>query len=122
MGYIIYDNKKIQPAPLMSVQKTYNRADDNTITGSSYNITLNGWILPNKGSPNSSGAFWDQTGYPPDEMSLLPDSFLAVLTRKQEAIRTLFDKNSQGKLFEVQSDNGVFALRCIVTVLDIDFQ
>jgi hypothetical protein len=106
---IIYDNKKIIPAPLVSISKSYLKSKDNTIIGSVFDIVLTGKIVDFKGSPNSSGEFWDQSGYPPDEV-LTHDQRLGSILRKQEALRSLF--STEGRFFEIQPLDGSTAMRC----------
>ena len=62
-----YDGKALIPAPFVSISKEYNALDDGTPVGSTYSIVLHGTLLSFKGSPSSSGTFWESTDYPPDE-------------------------------------------------------
>lgn len=118
MSSVIYRGKKLQPAPFVSINKTYFRDDGGNILGSNYNITLNGYLLPDKGSPNSSGGFWTSPGYPPDE-EITADSRLGALLRKQKALMELF--KDQGGLLEIQSADGSQAMTANVIFNSIDF-
>jgi hypothetical protein len=115
---VIYDSKKLIPAPFVSVNKQYEQAGDGTTLGSTFNITIQGTIVAHMGSPNSSGELWDQIGYPPDE-SILHDSRMGAILRKQDAIRNLFSQN--GKSLEITPLDGTQPMKCYPTVLDINF-
>jgi len=71
-----------------------------------------------KGSPNSSGVFWNVAGYPPDE-SVIPDARLKSLLAKEKAIRTIF--NQDGKLLEIQPWDGSAATKFNCRVKEIRF-
>jgi len=120
MAYVLYDGNKIQPAPLVSIDKNYSRSEDGRIIGSIYNINLSGYIVPQKGSPSSTGVFWTGTGYPPDEV-ISGDSRLAAILNKQKALMSLFNKDNQGKLLEIQPDDGSQALTCNPDFVNISF-
>ena len=119
---VIYDSKKIIPAPVITINKSYNRlaGDESEIVSSSYEVTLNGTLLAYKGSPNSSGVFWDQNGYPPDE-TVLMDSRLAALNKKQQALELLFSHENEGKLLEIQSDDGSLPMKMYPKILNVSF-
>lgn len=105
MASVIYDNKAIIPAPLVTINKVYRTAGDGQKHGVFYDILLTGTLLPFRGSPsgnyslgNPSNAFWTLGGYPPDEAYVGGDTPFARLERKQEALRWLFRED--GKLLE----------------------
>lgn len=62
-----------------------------------------------KGSPSSSGTFWNVSDYPPDEIIDSEDRVRA-LARKRAAIDCLFADD--GKLLEIYALNGVGPIRC----------
>lgn len=99
------DGKKIIPPPFFNARKQFLRANDGTILGTIWNISLNGTIVAHKGSPNSSGTFWTSSGEPADEV-LTADEYFDVLLRKQEALRDLFSSKNDGKLLEIVPENG----------------
>jgi hypothetical protein len=115
---VSYNSKKIIPAPLVSIQKSYQRTGDGTKIGKIYSITVQGTLLSWKGSPNSEGTLWDQAGYPPDE-SVDHDARLGAILRKQEALRGLFSED--GKAFEIHPWDGSQAMSCYPKVLEIQF-
>lgn len=106
---VIYGSKSIIPAPLVSIAKEHQATDDSQPIGAVYTITVRGKLAVNKGSPNSSGIFWTSSGYPPDE-TIAPDSKLASILAKQNALRSLFA--TEGLTFEVQPWDGSTSFRC----------
>jgi hypothetical protein len=115
---IIYDSKKIIPAPLVAIEKTYNRNQAGDILGTTFTLTVNGTLLAFKGSPTSSGTFHTGTGYPADE-TIGANSRLAALLRKQDALRELFSVH--GLTFEIQPLDGTQSLRCNPRVVSLSF-
>lgn len=119
MGRVLYDGKRLIPAPFVTIQKSYERAEDGTKLGSLFNIQLSNDIVAFKGSPDSDQTLWTAGGYPPDE-TVLGDARLAAIIRKQEAIRELFSED--GLLLEIQSNDGSQPMKCNPTVKDINFE
>lgn len=121
-----YDGKKIIPAPLLSLIKTYTKTEDGTKLGTLYQLTLTGTLLPFKGSPsgtfnldNPNDAFWTLSNYPPDEMYVANNTNFANLQRKQEALRWLF--SSEGMNLEWQAAGGQEVVKCNPRVLSVLF-
>jgi len=115
---VTYDGKKLIPAPFININKEYIKNGSLDTIGTTYKISVIGTLFAYKGSPDSSGTFWQNTGYPPDE-SILTNARLNALLRKQEALRSLF--SVEGKYFEVQSANGGPPLKFRPRVLAINF-
>lgn len=115
---VYYDSHKITPAPFISIRKDYQTTDDGAPVGSTFAIQVAGKIIPNKGSPNSSGVFWDVAGYPPDE-TLNDTQMMAAIIRKQEALRKLFA--NEGRSFEVQPWDGSPSIKCNPRIKGIEF-
>ncbi len=123
---VVYDEKKIIPAPLVSVTKTYHKTRGGGNIGASYKLTLTGTLLPFRGSPNSTftldnpdNAFWQIGGYPADEAYAANNTDFANIQRKQEAIRWLFSR--EGKNFEWQAAGGQEVVKCNPRVISITF-
>jgi hypothetical protein len=119
MGIVLYDNKKIIPAPFISISKKYDRTDSGDILSSSYVINVTGTLVAWKGSPNSLKNFHVLSGYPADE-DIPHESRLGAVLRKQEAIRELFSED--GHPFEIQSLDGSPAIKFYPRIQSIDFQ
>ncbi len=114
---VIYNSKKLIPAPFVSISKSYDVADDGTILGKTYNIEVKGKFVAWMGSPNAAGVLWDQSGYPPDD-TFNADGLLKSILRKQDAVRKLFA--DQGKVFEIQPLDGSASMKCNPRVLRVE--
>lgn len=123
---VIYDSKKIIPAPFVGIEKTYQRAADGRKIGTLFNLTVRGKIVPYKGSPivatGTDNTFDFDTGgtfsYPDDGTMTLNDRQNAIRV-KQEAIRGLFAV--EGKWFEITPWNGQPGMMCQPRVRSIQF-
>ncbi len=118
MSILSYDGKAIIPAPFFSSQKTSVEAAGQKLDGF-LTITLKGKLVAYKGSPNSSGVFWDQPDYPPDE-TLADNQRLHSILAKQKALQALFSVD--GKVLLVQPPDGSAPTQYNVTVKDVLFE
>ena len=125
MASVVYDNKAIIPAPLVTITKAYRSSGDGDKHGINYEISLVGTLLPFKGSPSGnyplgdpSDAFWTLGGYPPDETYVGGDTPFVRLERKQEALRWLFRQD--GKILEWYGGAGS-PVKCRPRILSINF-
>ena len=123
---VSFNGKQIIPAPLVSIERSLTRAGGGELIGSVYNITLNGSLIPHKGSPRSTGfvgdpnwdgAFWIQSDYPDDESKNV--SF-DMLLNKTEHLKNLF--NDDLGVLEIQSCNSTAPLRTSCRIGDLSFQ
>lgn len=120
---LLYDDKKIVPAPLINIDKTYNITSDGQHLGTTYALQLIGTLLPFRGSPsgnyvNINNAFLTVAGDPPDQTFENPPGDFNSLLRKQEAMRFLF--KDPGKSLEWTPSSGV-AVRCNPRINGISF-
>ncbi len=115
---ISHGNLKIIPAPFVEVRKSYNTSQDGTPVGSVFNITLQGTLLPTKGSPSSTGVFYAASGSPSDE-SLETDAWMQSLIRKKEALRQLF--SWQGSGFRIDGFDGYSYMTCNPRIKSLNF-
>jgi len=125
MAAVIYNGKKIVPAPLINVVKNYAKTGDGTKIGVLYTISLDGFILPFRGSPSGTfvspaDAFWILSGDPPDESFGDNDVAFSSLIKKQEALRYLFSQN--GQLLEMYAGASPAIIRCNPRVVSVEFQ
>jgi len=118
MAVVSYSSKKLIPAPTVRIQKHFNKSPGGTPLSTTFGITVGGLILPFKGSPSSSGTFWDISGYPTDEV-ISSDNWFKSIIRKQVAIRELF--STDGLPFEIFPDDGSTGLTCYPIIDDINF-
>jgi len=109
------------PAPLVTFDKQYIVAGDGKTIGATYQVTLAGQILPNKGNPvvadtgglqsefaDSGTSPWVATKSPDDDPlhNLGQDADLLSIMNKQEAIRQLFSENEGTSNVEIIDLNG----------------
>lgn len=113
-----YNSQKIIPAPWVSFDKQYQRTADGELIGVIWDVMVHGKLLATKGSPQSSGNFWNLGGYPPDEV-IDDTKMLKSLLTKQEALRQLFA--TQGQSFEVQPLDGSMPIKLSPRILRINF-
>jgi len=123
---VSYDGKKIIPAPLITINKTYQKTADGSTVGVLYDMSLAGTLLPWKGSPSGNytdinDAFWILSDYPPDEpVDATDGADFDRLLRKQDALRYLF--RTDGQSLEWQPAGGQPVVKCNPRVLGIEFQ
>lgn len=115
---VIYNSKKIIPAPLVNITKQYQKTEGQENIGSLFSLQLKGKLLANKGSPTSSGTFWTTSGDPPDENT--GGDFFESILRKQEALRWLFA--DEGKTLEFVPCSGTTPMKCNPRILNINFE
>lgn len=125
MSSVSYNGKRIIPAPLLTVNKSYQTTGDGSKIGSVFSITIAGKILSYMGSPTAGtgigsddGNFWEFSGYPSGE-TFDDTQMLGAILRKQQQVRELF--SIDGKLLEAQSSDGSPPFKCNIRILSIDF-
>lgn len=132
MPDVVYDGKKLIPAPMVNLNKTYQVSEDGTKLGALWDITVNGRLVAFKGSPRSkidvtvsdsgfggpNNQFWIQPLDPPDE-TIPAESRLPAIIRKQEGIRLLFAND--GKVFEILPEDGSPAMQLNPRIKNIEF-
>ena len=89
------------PAPFVSINKSFDKQGDGEILGAKYSITLTGFIVADRGSPNKDGDFITDGV---DVITPLPDGddWYASIQKKQKAIANLISKVQSGALLEVR--------------------
>lgn len=116
MANVIYNSNRIIPAPFVSVTKNYS--NEAYKYGRQYEITIQGKILPNKGSPNAAGSFWTSTGFPPDDV-LDEDEHFQAMAKKVMSLQQLF--MLEGAVLEFQPSNGAVGLKCNPRIKSMSF-
>lgn len=122
------DGKRLVPAPIVDIKKSYKRIGDTRKVKPIFTLTLNGTILNFKGSPicddgdadtlvfQTSGGVFD---YPADSVNWDNNDGQAMLFLKQEAIRELFSNDYLP--LEFIPWNASQPVRCYPRVIDIEF-
>jgi len=147
MAFVIYNGKKLIPAPFVSISKEYVKAaggskitnhpdgvvkerQDNII-GSQYRISISGTLVASMmGSPQVDGTLYSGTEYPPgqsqpkaettlDEPNLDKKRFKSIMFA-QQSVRHLFAED--GYFLEIDDGLGNEAFKCIISnVESIEF-
>ena len=97
---VSYDGKKLIPAPQIEVSKEYLKSPDGKKIGSTFNVSIEGTMIPHMGSPNSAGTFHTSNGHPADD-NVEADKIQFSLFKKTEALRDLF--SIDGKLLKIST-------------------
>lgn len=137
MAIVLYNGKYITPAPLYSLSETYTRTADGTALSSQFEITLNGTLLPDRGSPGPTGQFFTtfSTANAVDTSINTDDKKFGSLLKKQRALRDLFTinpgepytgttalKNPVEYLLEIKTDDGTTSvLKCKPQIASVSF-
>jgi hypothetical protein len=116
---LIVGSKKIIPAPFVTLTKNIVNSADGRPISSNFQITLRGTLLPDKGSPNSSGTFHTASGYPSDENIIGDNNRFGSILSKQEALRELFSQ--PGTLLEYGPSDGTPAVLAYVKTANFNF-
>jgi hypothetical protein len=112
---VVFNGKKIIPAPRVSIDKEIRRGEDGSAKSSGYRIALHGRFIAYKG-----GVGWTAPGYPPDQPEYLnQDSRMAGLIDKMGALNDLFDISNEGKLLEIYPPDGSVPIKCNPRLLGI---
>lgn len=106
---VMYDEKRLIPAPLVTINKEYQRSSDGQKIGVNFVLTITGTLFAYKGSPLSDGSFHSAGGYPSDE-DISTEARLGAIERKMEALRQLFA--TDGLELEFQSGDGSAPIKC----------
>lgn len=115
------DSLAIIPAPLVTINKQIAATPDGTKLSANYTISLEGSLLPNRGSPNSTGGFpgaFATTSEPADQAFTSDNDKFNSILRKQELLRQLFSED--GGILEWVSPSGP-AVQSYPTLISIDF-
>lgn len=137
MAIVLYNGKYITPAPLYSLSENYTRTSDGTVLSSQFEITLNGTLLPDRGSPGPTGQFFTTfaTANAVDTSINTDDKKFGSLVKKQRALRDLFTINpgepdtgeatskvATEYLLEIKTDDGTTTvLKCKPQIASVSF-
>jgi hypothetical protein len=137
MATVLYNGKYITPAPLYSLSESFTRTSDGTVLSSQFEITLNGTLLPDRGSPGPTGQLFTTfaTANAVDTSINTDDKRFGSLVKKQRALRDLFTinpgepdtgtavvKNATEYLLEIKTDDGTTTvLKCKPQIASVSF-
>lgn len=91
---VTYGGKRLVPAPFITIERVFQKAQNGLTLGTAYNINLNGTLVARKGSPGASGSvganwtddWWTGAGYPTDSNTIGYD----VIQYKQKKLLDAF--------------------------------
>jgi len=137
MAIVLYNGKYITPAPLYSISENFTRTSDGTVLSSQFEITLNGTLLPDRGSPGPTGGFFTTfaTANAVDTSINTDDKRFGSLVKKQRALRDLFTispgepetgktvtPNAIEYLLEIKTNDGTTTvLKCKPQIASVSF-
>jgi hypothetical protein len=88
---LFINGKRLIPAPFVGIDRNINFASDGRAISQTYRITLNGTMLPNKGSPLTTG-WYTGNSYPPDQSFITEDEKHDALLAKQDLLHEVFSR------------------------------
>lgn len=118
---VIYNGKKIIPAPIATISKEYQKSANGEIIGTTFSVVLNGKFLYFKGSPDKDLNFHEVGGYPDDDVVEIDERFTSIL-RKQEALRDLFADEGQALEFTLWEASPGSPVKCYPRIISINFE
>ena len=100
VAYVIYNSKRLIPAPELNFNKTYRRSADGAIIGTDYTVTMTGSVVACQGFDftGSEITLYGGTGYPAEDGDCC--KFQNILDA-QEVIRNHFIIGEDYHWFEV---------------------
>jgi len=94
---VSYNSRPLIPAPFVNISKEYIKTGDGKKVGATYSISIEGTLIPEKGSPNSTGVF----SVKPADENITVDDIQHSLFNKSSAIRLLMA--TEGKRLDIRT-------------------
>ncbi len=120
---ILYDGKRLIPAPQLQFSRNHRRSGDQSIIGTEHQVTLSGTLAGCKGWDFTSGSpeFYTGNDYPADDTISTCNKF-ANIVEMQDKLRELFSVNEAGEYgwFEVIGCDGLIR-KWRARVISLDF-
>jgi len=118
---IIYDGKRLIPAPKLTFSRQHRRSGDQSAIGTEHQVTLSGDLAGCKGWDFSGGSpeFYTGNDYPADQSYTTCDAF-SNLVEMQEKLRDMFSMDGEYRWFEVVGCNGLIR-KWRARVINIEF-
>ena len=112
------DNKRLIPIPLVNISKTANFSEDGRQISSTYEINLEGTLLPNRGSPLSTGWYTGSGADAPSQsFSTEADQHKSIMA-KQEYLREAFSQPGYRLFYDIP---GTQTIDCNPITTNISF-
>tara|TARA_R110000823_G_scaffold267453_8_gene387442 strand:- start:1675 stop:3714 length:2040 start_codon:yes stop_codon:yes gene_type:complete len=115
----------LTPAPFVSIDKSFDKSGDGQILGVVYTITINGTLVPDRGSPSTHSAATN--GFLVDSADKIisghvhAHSYTDIL-KKQQLIRKLFSKKNEGGRLDIAAPfTGGATVTCYPRIVSINF-
>ena len=115
----------LTPAPFVSIDKNYDRSGNGQILGVTYTITLNGTLVPDRGSPSTHADA--SNGFLTDSADKIINDHVHAhaytdILKKQQLLRKLFSKvNEGGELAITAPFTGEATIKCNPTIVSVTF-
>jgi hypothetical protein len=115
----------LTPAPFVSIDKSFDKSGDGQILGVRYTITINGTLVPDRGSPSTHTAATN--GFLIDSADKIisghvhAHSYTDIL-KKQQLMRKLFSKKNEGGRLDITAPfTGTSTVTCYPRIVSINF-
>ena len=115
----------LTPAPFVSIDKSFDKSGDGQILGVRYNITINGTLVPDRGSPSTHPAAVN--GFLTDSSDKIINDHVHAhsytdILKKQQLIRKLFSKKNEGGRLDIAAPfTGGATVTCYPRIVSINF-
>jgi hypothetical protein len=115
----------LTPAPFVSIDKSFDKSGDGQILGVRYTITLNGTLVPDRGSPSTHTEATN--GFLIDSADKVIDDHVHAhaytdILKKQQLVRKLFSKKNEGGRLDIAAPfTGEATITCYPRIVSINF-
>jgi len=119
---VLYNGKRLIPAPEISFVKTVRRSADNSIIGAQYQAVITGTLVGCEGW-NFSGAtpeFYEGSDYPSSGTPDTCSKFTSII-KMQEKLRELFDDSNEYRWLEIVGCTGTSINKWRARTIDVNF-
>lgn len=117
------NGKRIVPAPFLTINQQSNLTADGRSLSSTYNLSLQGTLLPNMGSPFTTGWHTSETTDPDSQTDITStEQKHEALLLKQEFLRELFSYSSSSGVYIKYHASGQPIIEAFCRPKQINFQ
>lgn len=120
MAILSYKGNAIIPAPQVGFKRVIIRTPEGTARQHGWQVKIVGELVLWKGSPDETGTFFTDSGYPDDTApeNATEAHILDIFKKKMGAMTDLFDQDG---LLLIQPQNGGAPIKAYLTNTSIDF-